>query len=180
MANIIIALSKAEDGKNLRNLLTRQGFYVVGVYTNGAQVLSQAEDLMDGIIISGYKLNDMIFTELRDHLSDNFDFLLMASNRVLQEYDCSNIHTLTMPLKVQQLVMTLRDLDESASRRHRRLRSKPKQRSPQEQALIDEAKKRLMEQKNMTEMEAHKYMQKCSMDNSTGLVETAKMLLTLY
>ena len=31
----------------------------------------------------------------------------------------------------------------------------------------------------MTEPEAHKYLQKCSMDNGTNMVETAQMILTL-
>jgi len=31
----------------------------------------------------------------------------------------------------------------------------------------------------MTESEAHRYMQKCSMDSGTNLVETAQMVLTL-
>mgnify|MGYP002644219349 CR=1 FL=1 len=30
-----------------------------------------------------------------------------------------------------------------------------------------------------TEEEAHKYLQKCSMDNGTNMVETAQMILTL-
>ena len=36
-----------------------------------------------------------------------------------------------------------------------------------------------MERNNMTEEEAHRYIQKCSMDSGTNLVETAQMVLTL-
>lgn len=180
MTNIIIAISKIEDGKNLRNLLTRHGFHVVSVCTTGAQVLSQAEDLLDGIVISGYRLHDMIFKELHENLSTNFEFVLLATERVFQEYDCRDIHTITMPLKAIDLVDKLRELDEIAMRKHRRLKSRPRQRDPKEQETIDRAKALLMEKKNMSEEEAHKYMQKSSMDNSTSLVETANMLLTLY
>ena len=31
----------------------------------------------------------------------------------------------------------------------------------------------------MTEADAHRYLQKCSMDSGTNLVETAQMVLTL-
>ncbi len=179
MTNIIIVLSKPEDGKSLRNLLTRQGFHVVSVCTTGAQALSQAEGLLDGIVISGYHLRDMIFTELHENLPPNFEFVLMASERVINDYDCSKFTTLTMPLKVQNLVETIGRIDQEVARRHRRLKSKPRVRSKEDQDLIDQAKKQLMEHKNMSEEEAHKYMQKCSMDNATSLVETAKMLLTL-
>mgnify|MGYP000556223929 CR=1 FL=1 len=36
-----------------------------------------------------------------------------------------------------------------------------------------------MERNYLTEEEAHKYLQKCSMDSGTNLVETAQMVLTL-
>ena len=58
-------------------------------------------------------------------------------------------------------------------------REKPKQRSKDEQEMIAEAKALLMERNNMTEEEAHRYIQKRSMDNGTGLTETAQMILSL-
>ena len=45
--------------------------------------------------------------------------------------------------------------------------------------LIADAKKLLMERNSMTEEEAHRYMQKCSMDSGTNIVETAQMVFTL-
>ena len=48
-----------------------------------------------------------------------------------------------------------------------------------EQEMIAEAKALLMERNNMTEEEAHRYIQKRSMDNGTDLTETAQMILSL-
>ena len=45
--------------------------------------------------------------------------------------------------------------------------------------MINEAKALLMSRNNMTEEEAHRYIQKCSMDSSTNLVETAQMVLAV-
>lgn len=56
---------------------------------------------------------------------------------------------------------------------------KAKVRSAEEQHIIDRAKSLLIERNHMTESEAHRYMQKCSMDSGTNLVETAQMVLTL-
>ena len=61
----------------------------------------------------------------------------------------------------------------------RKLRSRPKERSKEEQDLINEAKALLMERNNMTESEAHRYIQKCSMDSGTNLVETSQMIISL-
>lgn len=46
--------------------------------------------------------------------------------------------------------------------------------------MIAEAKALLMERNNMTEEEAHRYIQKRSMDNGTGLTETAQMILSFF
>ena len=48
-----------------------------------------------------------------------------------------------------------------------------------EKKLITEAKALLMERNHMTEEEAHRYLQKTSMDNGTSLVETAEMIFML-
>lgn len=45
--------------------------------------------------------------------------------------------------------------------------------------LIKKAKELLMERNNMSEGEAHRYLQKCSMDSGTNLVETAEMVLSI-
>ena len=64
-------------------------------------------------------------------------------------------------------------------RRRRKLREKPKERNEKELELIKEAKRLLMDRNHMTEPEAHKYLQKCSMDSSTNMVESAQMVLAM-
>ena len=44
---------------------------------------------------------------------------------------------------------------------------------------MDQAKKLLMERNGMSENEAHRYIQKCSMDSGTNMVETAQMVISL-
>ena len=50
-------------------------------------------------------------------------------------------------------------------------------RTAEEQKTIEPAKALLMERNQMTEMDAHKYIQKLSMDSGNNLVETAEMIL---
>ena len=68
---------------------------------------------------------------------------------------------------------------ENIERRRRKMRLKPKERSREEDSIIKEAKELLMDRNNMTEDEAHRYIQKCSMDSGTNMVETAQMVLTM-
>ena len=179
MANIIVAFSKPEDGKSIKNILMRSGFQVIAVCTSGAQALNCADGLSNGIVVSGYRFEDMIYQELRDYLPDCFEMLLVASPSRWAGHEPEGIVCLPMPLKVYDLVSTLEMMVQTQTRRRKRRKPQPKERSEEEQILIDQAKALLMERNNMTEAEAHRYIQKCSMDSGTNMVETAQMVMSL-
>jgi len=179
LTNIIVALPKLEDAKNIKNVLVRGGFRVTGVCTTGAQAISQADGLHDGIIICSYKLADMVYSELQECLPYGFELLLMASQRLINECYGNGIVCLSMPLKVNDLLDTVGMMTEGIERRRRKLRQQPKKRSAEEEATIQIAKETLMARNHMTEEEAHKYLQKCSMDSGTNIVETAQMVLSM-
>ncbi len=179
MTNLIVALPKSEDAKGIKNVLVRGGFRVTGVCTTGAQVISQVDGLGDGIVICGYKLADMVYSQLRECLPEGFEMLLMASDRFLNQCGGEGIVRLSMPLKVNDLISTVGMMEEGIVRRRRKARVAPRVRSAQEEALLKEAKEILMARNHLTENEAHKYLQKCSMDSGTNLVETAAMVLAM-
>ena len=54
-----------------------------------------------------------------------------------------------------------------------------KRRNPAQRAVIEKAKSLLMERNNLTEEEAHRYLQKNSMESGTNMLETARMVLTI-
>ena len=60
------------------------------------------------------------------------------------------------------------------------MRSQPRKRDEEEQKVVDEAKRILMELNNMSEPEAHRYIQKCSMDSGNSFVESASMVIAIY
>lgn len=179
MINIIVALPKPEEAKGIRNILMKNGFSVTAVCTTGAQALSQIDELSDGIIICGYKLTDMMYSELHECLPKGFDMLLMISHNVMNDCIDNNIVCLSMPLKVHELIDTVSMMCQAIRRRRKKAKQQPKERNEKETALIKEAKELLMTRNNMTEEEAHRYIQKCSMDSGTNMVETAQMVLTM-
>ncbi len=179
MTKIIVVLPKLDDAKSIKNILVQNGFSSVAVCTSGAQTLSYADNLNGGIIISGYKLTDMMYNELYDFIPPDFEMLLLASRTVLTECIGNDIMCLGMPLKVHELLNTVTMMATSLSYRLKKKKKQPRTRNPHEAALVQEAKCLLMSRNNMTEEEAHRYLQKCSMDNSTNLVETANMVLSI-
>ena len=179
MADIIIAFPKLDDAKNLKKLLLRNGYDVSLVCDNGAQIVSAVNELDGGVVICGYRFRDMHFSEVLDYLPKGFQMLLMASPAKLEDSDISEVVSLPMPLKVQDLLNTLEMMAAGVERKRKRRKAMPKVRSDEDRKVLDEAKVLLMERNGMTEEEAHRYIQKCSMDSGTNLVETAEMVLSM-
>lgn len=179
MADIIVAFPKLEDAKNLRKLLLRNGYDVNVVCDSGAQIVSAVNQLDGGVVICGYRFRDMHFSEILDYIPKGFQMLLMASPAKLEDCDLSEVVSLPMPIKVQDLLNTLEMMMVQYRRWKKKQKNKPRVRSENEKRTILEAKELLMERNQMTEEEAHRYIQKLSMDSATNLVETAQMILDL-
>lgn len=179
MTNIIVVLPKLDDAKGIKNVLVRGGFQVTGVCTTGAQAISLADGLNDGIVICSYKLMDMVYSQVYECLPAGFEMLIMASAHLLSECEGSGIVCLSMPLKVGDLLSTVGMMAEGIERRRRKAKMKPKVRNAEEEAAIKEAKELLMGRNHLSEEEAHRYLQKCSMDSGTNMVETAFMVLSM-
>ena len=179
MQNIIVAYSKAEDAGKIRSLLVRSGMNVAAVAASGAQVLAQAEALEEGIVVCGYRLRDMLWDELSENLPDRFRMLVITSPaHTGGTFARENVLFLTTPLRVQELLRTLRLM--LGEERHGRRHSREEQgRCEGEKKIISQAKAVLMERNHMTEPEAHHYLQKCAMDSGSRLSETAEMILLL-
>ena len=85
MTNIIVVFAKIEEAKSIKNILVKNGIRVTAVCTSGAQALGFADEFHYGMIISGYRLSDMICVELRNNLSADFEMLVMAPQNVISE-----------------------------------------------------------------------------------------------
>lgn len=177
MTNVVVVFPKLEDAKNLKNLLVRNGYSVSAVCTTGAQAVHCADGLVNGIMVSAYKLPDMMYSEIKEYLPPGFDMVLLASRNHLSE--CRDVVTVPMPFAVRDLLNTMDMAAQAVMRRKKKMRQQPMQRNEEDRKVIAEAKAVLMNRNNLTEEEAHRYIQKCSMESGNNLVETAKMLLTM-
>ena len=181
MATLIVAFPKLEEAKAVRNLLVGRGYEAASACTSGAQAINMADRLSDGIIICGYKLSDnMLYSELYEYKPKSFEMLLVASKNLWDDCQDNDIVCAAMPIKVNDLINTIEMMLQVQVRRRKKKRMQPKRRSPQEQKVIDDAKAILMEKNNMTEPEAFRYIQKCSMDSGNTMVESASMVIGIY
>ena len=179
MSNIVIAFPKKEVAQNIRKILSQSGYSVQAVCSTGAQALASVNNLENGILICGSRFIDMMYMEIHDYLPPEFQMLLIASPTSIQEREVENLVCLELPMKVHELLQTLEMMEGQIRRRRKRFRSIPRQRSEEDRQMIEQAKALLMDRNKFSEEEAHRYIQKPSMENGTGLVEVAQMILSL-
>ena len=143
------------------------------------QAAALMDDLDGGLLICSYKLIDMVYSDLLAMLPPGFEMLLMASQRQIQECYGNNLVCLSMPLKSDDLIASVRMILENRVRQRRKKKEQPRERSEDEKRIIENAKDLLISRNHMTEEEAHRYLQRTSMENGTSMKETAEMVLTL-
>lgn len=179
MVNIVVAFPRIENAKSIKRILVQSGFSVSAVCTSGAHVLQSVNELGDGIVICANQLTDMVYQELYQDLPPNMEMLLVASQNVRDQRETADIMYLSMPLKVHELLRTVEMMEYNIARNRKKKKAMLRQRSEEEKEIIRKAKELLMERNSMTEEEAHRYIQKNSMDSGTGLTETAQMILSI-
>lgn len=177
MTNIVVVFPKTEDALKVKNLLARNGYQVAAVCTTGAQALHCADGLVNGIMVSAYKLQDMMYTELKECMPPGFEMIVLVSRNHISE--CTDVITIPMPFAVRDFINTLAMAEQTVYRRKRKVKSQPAKRDEKDRQIIGEAKAMLMTQHHMTEEEAHRYIQKRSMESGSNMIETAQMLLTI-
>ncbi|MCI8299025.1 MAG: ANTAR domain-containing protein [Lachnospiraceae bacterium] len=177
MNTIIVTFPRMENGKSIKRILVNNGFEVHAVCTTGAQTLQYADVLEQGIVVCAGRMQDMMYTQLREYLPSYFQMLVLAAPALWEQGVEEHVVALSMPLKVHELLSTLEMMEHTAVRRPKKRRAA--ERSEEEKQMIRRAKEVLAARNSMTEEEAHRYLQKCSMDSGTSLSETAQMILSM-
>ena len=179
MDSIVIALPKIEDAKKLRAVLERHGFSVAAVSSSGSGALSYLSELGNGVLICGRRLSDTGYLEIKECMPEGFEMLLLASAGFICQVPDS-VLCVEMPVKAGDLINTVHMMLTQQERRRRKEKKKNRNRSWKEQNYISNAKLILMQRNHLSEEEAYRYIQKCSMDSGTNMVETAQMILMLF
>ena len=178
--NIIVAFAKAENAQNIKSILRRGGYDGVVTCNSGVQALSSMNDLGSGVIVCGYRLSDMLYSELLQDLPPYFKMILIASsNKAPENVESENFIFLSSPMKTEDLFSTIDLLMEGVRRAKKKAKERRMNRSEADKKTIEQAKALLMERHHMTEPEAHKYLQKCAMDSGNDMLETAEMIISL-
>lgn len=170
MKEIIVAYPTKDIALKLRSLLVSEGFEVSHVCALGSSVLSIAGDFSEGVVVCAAMLSDMSVSVLAHQLPMGFDVIAISKNG--KEDYTGNLINLTVPLNKDDFLQTVSVLVSTRSSFNRR--------DKDESELLSTAKLILMNSKDITESQAHRYLQKESMRTGKKISVLAKEIVNEF
>jgi len=174
MDNIILAFESEKTCQNLKELLEGSGTALCLVCRSAAQVRRLVHKQRVTCVVCGYKLRDESSEQLFEDLPESCAMLLIAVQSLLDLVGNEDIFKLPAPVSRSNLIASVRLMLQIGRRLERYTRPR---RSGEEQAVIDSAKALLIDRYSMSEQQAHRFLQKRSMDTGAKLIQTARMVL---
>ena len=172
MNRLIVAYEGEKQRELVRETLTSGGMAPRFVCQTGAEVIRAAHEMGRALVICGNKLRDMSADALAYDLGATAIVLVLAKNIQLDDCEHEGIFKLPAPFSRSELltsVSMLKQLAEKAT-------AAPPRRTASEEAEIGEAKSILM-RTGMTESEAHRLLQRRSMESGERLVSVARRVV---
>lgn len=177
MGGVIISCKDGNMCDKLARALAAAGIDVLGTATKGASALQKAAIYYGdrGVLLCSYSMSDMTAPELYRIIPDNFEMVVLLSARQRAILGSGEMLCLDIPINRSDLINTLAML--VGQRQDIPSAGKPSPRSDGDRVIINNAKALLMERNNMSEPDAHRFLQKQSMNTGQSLVSVALSIL---
>lgn len=174
MEKVIVAFDGEKISTRVRDILESSGTAGCLICHSAAEVKRLVNKQHVSVVVCGYKLSDETAEALCEDLPITCSMLVLAVQSLLDMIENEDIFKLTAPVSRNDLMSSVRMLTQVGRRMERFARPKH---SEEEEALIKKAKTLLMDRNGMTEDQAHRFLQKKSMDSGAKLLQTAQMIL---
>lgn len=172
--NVLVAFSNQKISDTICRMLNYGKIRPSVICSSGSELKKQLNYFYNGIIICGYNLKDMSVFQLLDDIPEKFSIVLIGSRAQLEMCNNERVFKLAVPLQKEDLIYSVSMLmNMEANERMRGVTF----RDDEEKRIIRIAKECLMDKYGMTEEQAHRYIQKKSMDTGTKLIDIAKIIL---
>ena len=177
MDTVIVAFESASMCQRFSELLETTGTARCLSCCSGDQVRRLLGGQQINCVVCGSHLTDGPAEWLYEDLPPACPLLLVGPQHLLDACGSRDVFKLATPIRKEEAVSTVRLLLQFSHRMERFVRPR---RSDTEQELVDRAKRLLMEHKGLSEGEAHRALQKRSMDGGTRMVQTARQIIAEY
>lgn len=172
MVNVFLAFSKDETAQKIRRMLSGSSYEVSGICHTAAELIRSASQINNAAVIMSYNLPDGTLSDTLPQLNCPVIAIIRPDDAELIADE--SVFTLPLPLNRSKLISAADMCFGPIIRRMTKSK-----RSAQDDRIIKQAKLMLMENNNMTEDQAYRFIQKRSMDTGSKFVDTAKMILNI-
>ena len=175
MGGVIIACKDSAMCDKLAHTLAASGIEVLGTATKGASALQKAARYYGdrGVLLCSYAMSDMTASELYRIMPEGFEMVVLLSPRQRAVFDGGDMLCMDIPVNRGDLISTLRMLTDTQPHSP----AAKEQRSESDKEIIGRAKALLMERNGMSEPDAHRFLQRQSMNSGQTLVSVAMNIL---
>lgn len=174
METVIVAFENTAMGQKLGELLESTGTARCILCQSGDQVRRWMDKQGAYCVVASPHLSDGPAEWLCDDLPPTCALLLVGPQHTLDLCGSRDIFRLPTPIRREEAVTTVRLLLQFGRRMERVLRVR---RNRGDQEVVDRAKRLLMDRRGLTEEEAHRRIQKRSMDEGGRMGATARKIL---
>ncbi len=172
--NIFLAFSGKKLAASIAKMLIYEGYKITSAAKNISDINSFFHYYRDGIIIMGCTFDGVHINNIIHDIPDGFTVILIGSKEQLVTCDGDNVFKLAVPLHKIDLICAV-EMFSTIDSAYNPGSSK----SSEDEKLILRAKHTLIDTYSMTEEQAHRYMQKKSMDTGRKLVDIARIILEI-
>ncbi len=172
--NVFVAFSSRKVAVSVAKIVVASGMNLACAATSLAELKKYIHAYESGVIICGYRFTDDYVIDFFEEVPESMNIILIGKRAELEQCTNERVFKLAVPLQKMDLVCSLNMFANMEDC----VRQAGKSRNPEEEKIILRAKRTLIGRYYMTEDQAHRYMQKKSMDTGRRIVDIAKIILS--
>ena len=179
MEQLLIGFTDRAKGAVIREIVAKGGFTDAESCSSGEEILRYAGRYGGGLVICGYKVGNMVYSEIREMLLPQFGMLVLLSRtQAAWVEEEAGLFFLVLPVQKPDLLRTVHVVLELGRKNGDMVLSPGKtERQIEDKLLIERAKLLLMNRYQVSEEDAHRFLQRRSMNRGMKMVQTAQEIL---
>ena len=183
MKSVIIAFSNPLLTNWVTTVLQRGGYTIEYSCKTGGDVVRVADFCTSPVILCGFQFPDMTAEDLRVALDGRLAMVTVVLPHQRDLVERNDMMIVPYPLSPMDLFLAIEDAAKAAAREAVSTetrgtgKGRANDRPAEEKLLILKAKNIIMDRFQMTESQAHRFLQKSSMDRGLKLVDAAKFVI---
>jgi response regulator NasT len=188
MKSVIIAFSNPLLYDWIKTVLNRGGYTIEYACKTAGEVARVADFCTSPVVVCGFQFSDMTAEDLMAVLGGRLAMVTVVLPHQRGLVERGDMSVLPYPVNATDLLQAIEQAERSAAQaaitparktggKESNGKDSAADRSAEDKLLILKAKEMLMKQFQMTESQAHRFLQKSSMDRGLKIVDAARMVL---